>query len=97
MHFAEIGQRHAVLREPTVECQCVPYLDVNDARCELLVDQRCDKRTKMTCDRTTSTADERRGALIRSFHKMLLVGGSARQGDGYVRCVEHQRMADQVN
>jgi hypothetical protein len=51
----------------------------------------------MTCDRTSSTANERRGVLIRSFHKMLLVGGSARQGDGYVRRVEHQRMADQVN
>jgi hypothetical protein len=51
----------------------------------------------MTCDRTSSTANERRGVLIRSFHKMLLVGGSARQGDGYVPRVEHERMADQVN
>jgi hypothetical protein len=53
--------------------------DESDARCVLLVDQRCDKRTKVTCDRTSSTANERRGALIRSFHNMLLAGGSARQ------------------
>jgi len=65
LHFAEIDQHHTMLREPTVECQCVPCLDVNDARCVLLVDQRCDKRTKMTYDGTSSTANERRGALIR--------------------------------
>jgi hypothetical protein len=80
VHFAEISQQYTVLREPTVERQCVPYFDVNDARRVLLVDQRCDKWAKMACERTSGAADECRGALICSFHDVLLAGGSARQG-----------------
>ena len=36
VHFAEISQHYTALREPTVERQCVPYFDVNDARRVLL-------------------------------------------------------------
>jgi hypothetical protein len=37
--LAEIGQRHSALREPTVERQCMPCLDIDDTRRVLLVDQ----------------------------------------------------------
>src|ERR1700746_3750698 len=74
VHFAEISQHNTALGEPTVERQCVPYFDVNDAHSVLLVDQRCDKRAKMACERTSGAVDERRGALIRSLHDVLLAG-----------------------
>src|SRR3984893_18777761 len=80
VHFAEISQHYTAFREPTVERQRVPYFDVNDARRVLLVDQRCDKRAKMPGERTSGAVYECRGALIRSFHDVLLAGGSARQG-----------------
>src|ERR1700687_3075354 len=35
----------------------------------------------MGCQRTGGTVDERRSTLIRSFHIVLLAGGSARQGE----------------
>jgi len=79
VNFAEISRRHAALREPTVERQCMPCLDMDDTRRVLLVDQRSDKRAQMVCQRTSGAGDERRGALIRSFHDVLLAGGIARQ------------------
>ena len=36
--FAEISQGYAAFREPTVERQCVPCLDVDDVRRVLLLD-----------------------------------------------------------
>jgi hypothetical protein len=74
--LAEIRQRHAVLRKPTVERHCVPYLDVDDARRVLLINQRCDERAKMSCQWTSGPAGERHRALIRRFHNSLLVAGS---------------------
>src|ERR1700687_5135297 len=74
VHLAEISQHNTALREPTVKCQCVPCLDVNDARRVLLRDQRRDKDTQMGCKRTGGAVDERRSALIGSFHNVLLAG-----------------------
>jgi hypothetical protein len=81
VHFAEISQHYAVLRKPTIECHRVPYFDVNDARCVLLVDQGCDKRAKMAFDWTNGAANERRDALIRSSHDVPPAGGTALQGE----------------
>ena len=63
--LAEISQRHAAFPEPTVERQCVPCLDIDDARRVLLFDQRCDKRTEMVYQRTGAAASDRGGAFIR--------------------------------
>ena len=52
----KISQHHTTLRDPTVECQCVRYFDIDDARRVLLIDQRCHKRAKITCKRTGGAA-----------------------------------------
>jgi hypothetical protein len=39
VNLAEISQRRATLRQPAVERQCVPCLDIDDTPCVLLVDQ----------------------------------------------------------
>ena len=80
VRFAEISHHYTALREPTVERYCVPCLNVNDARRVLLVDQPRDKLPEMACQRTSGAANESRDARIRSFHDVLLAGGSARQG-----------------
>ena len=49
-------------------------------------------------DAQTRDADQSQEAMKDPGpHDMLLAGRSARQGDGYVRRVEHQRVADQLN
>src|ERR1700730_1121827 len=64
----KISQHHTTLRDPTVECQCVRYFDIDDARRVLLIDQRCHKRAKITCKRTGGAASKRRDILICAFH-----------------------------
>src|SRR5271157_1253973 len=79
VHLAEISQHNTALREPTIKCQCVQCLDVNDARRVLLRDQRRDKNTKMGCKQTSGAVNELRSALICLFHN--LAGGNTRQGE----------------
>jgi hypothetical protein len=49
VNLAELGERRAALREPTIERQGVPCLDMDDTRRVLLLDQRCDKLAEMAC------------------------------------------------
>src|SRR5215472_8712763 len=80
VRFNESSQLNTTLGKPTVEGQCVPRLDVDDAGRVLLLNQRPDKVVEMARQRAGSTAGESSGTLIRSIHGTLLPGGNARQG-----------------
>ncbi len=81
VNLPDIRQHNAALCEPTVKCHRMQCLDINDTRRVLLRDQRSDKDTQMGRKRTGGALDERRSALIGSFHNVLLAGGRARQGE----------------
>src|ERR1035438_905571 len=79
--LTEISQPYTPLCEPTVKCHRMQCFDINDTRRVLLRNQRSDKNNQMGFKRTGDAFDERRGALIGSFHSVLLAGGRARRGE----------------
>jgi hypothetical protein len=59
VRFTESSQLNTMLGKPTVESQCVPRLDVDDAGRVLLLNQQSNRVVEMARQRAGSTAGER--------------------------------------
>jgi len=90
VRLSESDQLNAALGKPTVEGQCVPRFDVDDAGRVLLLNQRSNKVLEMARQWAGGAADERSGTLIRSIHDALLRAGTPAKEDRYVQRREHQ-------
>jgi hypothetical protein len=96
MRFAEIGQHYTVLREPTVERQCVSCFDVNDARRVLLVDHVTNEPKWLASGPAARPMSAVALSWVRSM-KFSMRAEVPRKEDRYVQRIEHQCPADQLN